>query len=111
MPTTFDTRLTDALVDQHTATGAWKNRLLLDDLEEWAQKTPDSVVIHDPYGSHTYAQLRADVGEAARAFVAAGVQPTDVIGVQLPNRYEWVVIHLAAQQAEVADEAPEDDAK
>lgn len=99
MPTTFDTRLTDALVDQHTATGAWKNRLLLDDLEEWAQKTPDSVVIHDPYGSHTYAQLRADVDEAARAFVAAGVQPTDVIGVQLPNRYEWVVIHLAAQQA------------
>lgn len=98
MPTTFDTRLTDALIDQHTATGAWKNRILLDHLEEWTQKTPDTVVIHDPYGSHTYAQLWADVDECARALVAAGVQPTDVIGVQLPNRYEWVVIHLAAQR-------------
>ncbi|SLM90252.1 AMP-binding protein [Brevibacterium yomogidense] len=99
MPTTFQTRLTDTLIEQHTAKGAWKNRILLDHLEEWAQKTPDAVVIHDPYGSHTYAQLRADVDECARALVAAGVQPNDVIGVQLPNGYEWVVMHLAAQQA------------
>ena len=99
MPTTFDTRLTAELIDQHTSTGAWKNRLLLDHLEEWAQKTPDTVVIHDPYGSHTYAQLHDDVDTCARAFVAAGVQAGDVIGIQLPNWYEWVVIHLAAQKA------------
>ena len=99
MATTFDTRLTDALIEQHTATGAWKNRLLVDHFEEWVQKTPDAVVIHDPYGSRTYAQLRDDVEQCARSFVAAGVQPTDVIGVQLPNWYEWVVIQLAAQRA------------
>ncbi|HLR44296.1 MAG TPA: AMP-binding protein [Brevibacterium sp.] len=99
MPTTFDTRLTEALIEQHTATGAWKDRLLLDHLEEWAQRTPDEPAIRDPYGAHTYARLRADVDSAARALVAAGVQPGDVIGVQLPNWYEWVVLHLAAQQA------------
>ncbi|HLS33447.1 MAG TPA: cyclohexanecarboxylate-CoA ligase, partial [Brevibacterium sp.] len=69
MPTTFDTRLTEALIEQHTATGAWKDRLLLDHLEEWAQRTPDEPAIRDPYGAHTYARLRADVDSAARALV------------------------------------------
>lgn len=99
MTAPFETRLTPALIDQHTREGSWKGRLLLDHLEHWAQATPDAVVIHDPHGSHTYAQLRADVDRCARAFVAAGVEPGDVVGIQLPNWYEWVVVHLAAQQA------------
>ena len=99
MSTTFETRLTPALIAQHTQEGSWKDRLLLDHLEHWAQATPDAVVIHDPHGSHTYAQMREDVDRCARALVAAGVESDDVVGVQLPNWYEWVVVHLAAQQA------------
>lgn len=99
MPTTFTTRLTDDLIAEHTGSGAWTNRLLLDHLEEQAAATPDAPVIHDPYGSRTYRTLREDVDRCARALVAAGVQAGDVIGIQLPNWYEWVVIHLAAQRA------------
>ena len=99
MSTAFETRLTPALIEQHAQEGSWKDRLLLDHLEHWAQATPDAVVIHDPHGSYTYAQMARDVDRTAHALVAAGVEPGDVVGVQLPNWYEWVVVHLAAQRA------------
>lgn len=99
MPTRFDTILTDALIKEHTSTGAWENKTLLDHLEHWTAERPDSVVSRDPYGSHTYRQLSADTEACARALVDLGVQPGEVVGIHLPNWYEWLVIHLGALKA------------
>ncbi len=44
----------------------------------------------------TFAQLGAAADEAARAFVAAGIEPGDRIAVWAPNVGEWVVAALGA---------------
>ncbi|GAA1858835.1 AMP-binding protein [Brevibacterium marinum] len=99
MPTRFDTILTDALIEEYTSTGAWKNATLLDHLDHWTSQTPDSVVSRDPYGSHTYRQLSADAEACARGLIDLGVAPGEVVGIHLPNWYEWLVIHLGALKA------------
>ncbi|WP_210603870.1 AMP-binding protein [Brevibacterium oceani] len=102
MPTRFETTLTDALIDKHTWAGDWKNQTLLDHLEHWTRESPDAVVSRDPYGAHTYAELSADVETCARALVDIGLTPGDVVGIHLPNWYEWLVIHLGAIKAGAA---------
>ena len=99
MPTRFDTILTESLIADHTSTGAWKNRTLLDHLDHWTAETPNAIASRDPYGSHTYRQLAEDSQRCARALVDLGVEPGDVVGIQLPNWYEWLVIHLGAIRA------------
>lgn len=96
MPTRFETTLSTSLIDEHTSTGAWSNMTLLDHLEQAAAEHPETIVTRDPYGSHTYRDLATDVETCALALVDLGVGPGDVIGIQLPNWYEWLVIHLGA---------------
>lgn len=96
MSTLFDTTLTDSIIEKYLATGVWKNQTLLDHLERWKEKQPQAIAAQDPYGAHTYAELSEDVERCARALVDLGVEAGDVIGIQLPNWYEWLVIHLAA---------------
>ncbi len=47
----------------------------------------------------TYADLAVRVDGAARAFVAAGLQPGDRVGIWAPNCWEWVVALLGAHTA------------
>ncbi|MBV8297103.1 MAG: AMP-binding protein, partial [Acidimicrobiia bacterium] len=39
----------------------------------------------------TFAQLHGAVREAARAFIALGVEPGDRVAIWAPNTWEWVV--------------------
>ena len=47
----------------------------------------------------TYAGLRDAAGVAARALVAAGVEPGDRVGMWAPNTTEWVVAALGIYRA------------
>jgi acyl-CoA synthetase (AMP-forming)/AMP-acid ligase II len=47
----------------------------------------------------TFAQLREAADEAARAFIASGVQKGDRVGIWAPNIGEWVVTALGAHRA------------
>lgn len=98
MPTNFDYLLTDEHIADFTDQGLWKNRLLIDYFDETAEAHPDRLCNVEPAGRHTYSELAEDIDVAAHALVDAGVQPTDVIGIQLPNWYEWLIIHLAAMR-------------
>ena len=96
MPNTFEMLLTDEEVTRYTASGQWRNRLLIDYLDDAVAAHPDQTALIDPAGAHTYAELAEDVADTAHALLQAGVEPTDVVSIQLPNWYEWIVIHLAA---------------
>jgi fatty-acyl-CoA synthase len=52
------------------------------------------VVSHQSYRA-TYAELWEQVDLAARAFLAAGVEKGDRVGIWSPNRHEWVVTQFA----------------
>lgn len=93
---TFDMLLTQQQIDTYTASGHWKNRLLTDYLDDAVAARPDQVSSIDTFGELTYAQLADRVATMAHALDAAGIGRDDVIGIQLPNWNEWLIVHLAA---------------
>ena len=47
----------------------------------------------------SYAELDAAVTRAARALLAAGLEPGDRLGIWSPNRAEWVLVQYATAKA------------
>jgi acyl-CoA synthetase (AMP-forming)/AMP-acid ligase II len=70
-------------------------------VREHARETPDAVAVVDLLGErrHSYAELQEDARRVAGFLLEAGVSPGDVVAVQLPNRYETVVIALGVLMA------------
>ena len=69
-----------------------------------AARWPDDEAVVDrastPEGVRlTYAQLDAAVREAAKAFVATGLQPGDRASVWAPNLHQWIVAALGLYSA------------
>jgi acyl-CoA synthetase (AMP-forming)/AMP-acid ligase II len=57
-----------------------------------AAVTPDALALTDQRGAKlTYAGLAAAVGRSAAGYVAAGIQPGDVVPIIARNRAEWAV--------------------
>src|SRR5438105_1551601 len=45
---------------------------------------------------YTWAQLQAEVDQAARGLMALGIERGERVGVWSPNRAEWVITQYAA---------------
>ena len=59
----------------------------------------DQDAIRDDDTTLTYEQLGEQVDQAARAMLAAGVEPGDPVAVWAPNCWQWVVVGLAVSRA------------
>lgn len=68
-------------------------------LAEVASRHPDGEAIVDGEHRITWADLAERVDGAARAFVAAGLEPGDRVGLWAPNCWEWVVAVVGLQAA------------
>ncbi|WP_433212432.1 FadD3 family acyl-CoA ligase [Microtetraspora malaysiensis] len=68
-------------------------------LERAARDFPDVEAVVDGPDRVTYTRLRDRVGEAARAFVALGVERGDRIAIWAPNSLKWIVTALGALSA------------
>ena len=68
-------------------------------LRDAAQRDPDGAAIVTAELRVTYAALATEVASAARALVAAGVEPGDRVAVWAPNSPEWIVAALAISTA------------
>jgi cyclohexanecarboxylate-CoA ligase len=92
-------RMLHVRTDDHLA--AWNERLLVDYLDDAAEKHPDRVAIVDfEYGSGsqielTFSELRRRVDRIAWSLLGLGVRRGDVVSVQLPNWWHFVAVHLA----------------
>ncbi|GAA4594977.1 3-((3aS,4S,7aS)-7a-methyl-1,5-dioxo-octahydro-1H- inden-4-yl)propanoate--CoA ligase FadD3 [Planotetraspora phitsanulokensis] len=64
-----------------------------------AAEFPDAEAVVDGASRLTYARLRSRVREAAKAFIALGVEPGDRIGIWAPNSLRWIVTALGALSA------------
>lgn len=94
MPT-FETLVTPEMTDAFTQAGSWRNTLAIDALDEYARSTPDKLAFVDSRGTMTFAQLRTRSIRCAHALRAHGVEPGDVVSIQVPNWNEWIVVHYA----------------
>jgi cyclohexanecarboxylate-CoA ligase/acyl-CoA synthetase len=81
------------------ARGLWRDRVLVDFLDEHAAERPDAVAVVDETSRTTWGQLAGRVNRLAAAFVDLGLAPGDFVGVQLPNRVEFLEVYLAIQRA------------
>ncbi len=94
-------RLTPEMVHRYTGQGAWGTTLLHDFLDHHARARPNHLAVVSPARGGpeetrlSWGQLADEVGRAARALRALSVDRGDVVSVQLPNWYEYVVLALA----------------
>ena len=61
-----------------------------------AQRFPELDGLVDGEVRLSFPELAARIDEAARAFMAAGLEPGDRVGVWAPNIAEWVIAALGA---------------
>ncbi|MDQ0260417.1 AMP-binding protein [Sinomonas atrocyanea] len=80
------------------AKGYWKNRLLLDYFDDAVAADPDKIASIDAAGPTTYREMAAEVEAIAAGLISLGVEAGDTVSIQLPNRHEWIVAHLAAER-------------
>jgi len=82
------------------AKGWWRDRTLLDDFTQIAAERPNSIAVvsHGVSGhieTTSYRRLRVLVERCAGGLVSLGVQPGEIVTVQLPNWWEFAVLSLA----------------
>ncbi|CAN5652778.1 FadD3 family acyl-CoA ligase [soil metagenome] len=68
-------------------------------LRDAAERDPDGEAVVDGDTRLSFGDLAARAVQAARAFVAHGVEPGDRVAVWAPNTWEWVVALLGLQSA------------
>ena len=77
--------------------GLWDDTTLSGRSAAHATLRPDAVAVVDAEGRHSYAELADDAAAVAGFLSSIGVTAGDVVSVQLPNRYEAVVVAVAVQ--------------
>jgi cyclohexanecarboxylate-CoA ligase len=77
--------------------GLWRDKVLLDFLDQHAEERPAAAAIVDSGQNRriTYGQLREVSRNIADNLAALGVRAGDVVSVQLPNWWQLTAIHLA----------------
>src|SRR5262245_58881705 len=68
-------------------------------LERAATRFADAEALVEGDVRLTFAQLRDAAGDAARALIAAGIEPHDRVAIWAPNVSEWVVAALGVYRA------------
>lgn len=94
-------RLTEQMIAEYVEKGIWRNERLFDYLETAYQNHPNkvAVVAHSIERNRkevlTYQELYEKVDQCAKGLLAQGVQPGDVVSVQLPNYFEFPILLFA----------------
>jgi acyl-coenzyme A synthetase/AMP-(fatty) acid ligase len=88
-----------ARAEAYRRAGHWDGTSLSGRLAEAAARWPGRPAVIDRDGAavHSYAELERDVSTVAAWFDMQGVGAGDVVSIQLPNWYEFVVIAVATQ--------------
>jgi acyl-CoA synthetase (AMP-forming)/AMP-acid ligase II len=76
--------------------GKFLHNVVLDSCNKYGEKTAIVDTSCTPYRRVTYSEYGELVERTARGFVAAGVRPGDMIGIYLPNCWEFGVAFHAA---------------
>jgi len=96
-----DPILPAARVQAMKAAGYWPDRLLLDDLDRWADEAPGRIATVDHNSVTgistvlTYAEFSARVDRIANGLIRLGIRKGDVVSAQLPNWWQFQALHLA----------------
>lgn len=65
-------------------------------LSDWANRQPDAPALSDASTELTYAELLAEVDDAADRLAGLGVEPGERVAVVGRNTIEWILVFLGA---------------
>ncbi|WP_033333299.1 MULTISPECIES: AMP-binding protein [Streptomyces] len=94
-----------AVSERYRQEGWWRDETILDDLRRAVEKHPGKTAVVTRYTDGrpaealTYAELAQHVERLAAALVGLGVQPGDVVTLQLPNSWQLIALCLACARA------------
>jgi cyclohexanecarboxylate-CoA ligase len=94
--------LDEARIARERARGVWPDRVATDYLDRWAAERPQASAVvawqleDESETRLDYRQLANRVARTARALERAGVRRGDVVSFQMPNRWQFVALYLAA---------------
>jgi acyl-CoA synthetase (AMP-forming)/AMP-acid ligase II len=89
-------RWDEARAAQARAQGVWPDETSGDMALREVERDPERVIVVDARRQLTLRELVDESQALARAFVARGLKPGDVISIMLPNWHEATIIYLAA---------------
>lgn len=84
--------------EAYRLSGHWADATLGSVFQQHVRRDPNHVAVVDRAGSITYGKLEHAVARCAGLLRALGVEPGDVVSIQLPNWREFVVAHLATER-------------
>ena len=99
--TQYDIILPQQRIAEMSAAGYWSERTITDYLDDAIAAVPDKLAISAhrvASGEHatlTYAELGRTVDRVALGLVDLDIAPGDVVSFQLPNWWQFTVLHLA----------------
>jgi non-ribosomal peptide synthetase component E (peptide arylation enzyme) len=93
----FETRLTPAMIARHTASGWWGKDTIYGLLSARVAAHPEREAIVDAKRRITYAGLKDGIDRTAAVLKAQGIEPGDVVTVQLPNWIEFAFVFFALE--------------
>lgn len=97
-------RVMPEMVEAYTRRGFWSHTLLHDCLWRYARERPEHTAVVGPARGGAgqvrvcYRALRDEVEQLARAMAALELEAGDIVSVQLPNWYEFLVVTLAVSR-------------
>ena len=85
---------------RYRAAGLWRDTVLTQALDRWADAAPDKPAIVECRKDGgitrlTYAELRERTDRIAAGLAAEGVRAGDIVSLQLPNWWEFTALYLA----------------
>src|SRR5688572_3231784 len=83
-----------ARVAAYVKGGYWPGQTLKNWIERWGAEQPDKVALRGLDGVLTYRELRDRSRAFARGLETLGIEPGDVVAIQLQNTQEFVIAYL-----------------
>jgi acyl-CoA synthetase (AMP-forming)/AMP-acid ligase II len=90
------TRVTESMIHQYTESGRWRGVTLEDVALQRLRESPDRVAVVEGPHRQTYAELFLEAQRIAAGLRDLGLEPGDVVSLQLPNWWEAMAVNLAA---------------
>jgi len=90
--------LSAAAVEEHHASGVWRDHTIYYIVAAHAADRPDAIALRSSHRAFTWAELTAAVDALAADLAARGMRQGETVFVGAPNRAETVIALLAASR-------------
>lgn len=94
---TFETRLTQEMIDRYTKAGYWGEHTIYDLISARVAAHPDREAAADSRRRITYRELKDGIDRTAAFLKARGIGRGDVVTIQLPNWIEFCFVFFALE--------------